>query len=136
MVSPASIELVTHPSHGVEVWARWPRAISRAITRKSRHHHDHQQFQEALAKILMIYSETLEHNQIHRSSRTYYVYCWKNQLNWQSKLHQQQSFETDITNIESQFQRSSTQWECEQCDVSLCKTENCWWLWHEKQKLF
>ncbi len=50
---------------------------SRAIREKSRHHHNHQQFQEALAKILIIYSETLKHNQIHRSNKTYCVYCQK-----------------------------------------------------------
>ena len=107
------------------------RATSRAAVRKSKHHCDHQQFQENLAKILMTYSETSKHNQILRSMRAYCIYCQNNQLNWQSK---QQSFETDITNIESQFQRSRTQWEYDQCEVSLCKTEDCWHLWHENQR--
>ena len=66
----------------------------------------------------------------------------KNQLNWKSK-HQWQVFEADITNIENdlkndwddsenQFWRSKTHWECEQCNILLCKIKNCWHLWHEK----
>ena len=109
-------------------------ATSRTIREKSRHHCDHQWFQEALAKALMTYSETPEHNQICRPSRTYCAYCRKHQLNWQSK-HQQWSFEMDITNIESQFRGSNTQWGCDQCDVPLCKAGSCWHLWHENQGL-
>ena len=105
--------------------------LARAIISKSRHHCDHQKFQEALAKILMIYHEILKHNQIWRSCRIFCVYCQKHKSNWQSKHEQQQSFRTNITNIEIQFQRSCTQWECNQCDISLCKIENCWCLWHE-----
>ena len=106
------------------------RATSRAIREKSRHHHDHQWFQNALVKILIAYSETLtEHIQIYRSTRTYCAHCQQNQLNWQSK-HQSQSwsFETDITNIRGQFQGSCTQWRSDQCAVSLYKKENCWCL--------
>ena len=97
---------------------------------------DHWWFQENLAKILMMYLKLWEHNQIYRSKRIYCAYCHENQLNWQSK-HQQWSFRTNITNIESdsesQFQKSRTQWECDQCDVTLCKIEDCWQLWHENQ---
>ena len=87
------------------------RATSRAIREKSRHCHDHQQFQNVLVKILIVYSETSEHTQIYRSTRTYCVHCQQNQLNWQSK-HQPQSrsFGTDITNIRGRFRGSCTQW--------------------------
>ena len=47
------------------------RATSRAIREKSRHHCDHQQFQEVLVKILIVYSETPKHTQIYRPTRTY-----------------------------------------------------------------
>ena len=58
--------------------------LAKAITPKLRHCRDHWQFQETLAKALMTYSETLEHNQILRPTRAYYAYCQKNQ-NWKSK---------------------------------------------------
>jgi hypothetical protein len=62
------------------------KATSRAIREKSRHCCDHWWFQNALVKILIIYSETsAEHIQIYRSTRTYCAHCQQNQLNWQSK---------------------------------------------------
>jgi hypothetical protein len=55
------------------------KTYQRLVIENSKHyHHDHQQFQEDLAKILMTYCETLEHNQIYRSKRVYCVYCQKN----------------------------------------------------------
>ena len=86
------------------------RATSRAIKEKSRHCCNHWQFQNVLVKILIVYSKTLKHIQIYRSTRTYCAHCQQNQLNWQSK-HQSQSwfFETNITNIRDQFQESCTQ---------------------------
>ena len=105
--------------------------LFRAIMSKSKHHHDHWKFQEALAKILMIYHEILKHNQIWRSCRIFCAYCRKHESNWQSKHEQQWSFRANITNIRVWFRGSCTQWGCNQCDISLCKIGNCWHLWHE-----
>src|SRR5437667_5365762 len=63
---------------------------------ESKKYYTYQQFLKALAKTLMTYNETLEHNQILRPTRIYCAYCQKNQLNWQPK---QQFFEMNITNI-------------------------------------
>ncbi len=82
--------------------------LAKAITPKSRHHHGHRRFQEALAKALMAYSEAPEHNQVLRPTRTYCVYCRKNQ-NWKPKHQQQRSFEANITNIGGRFRESNTQ---------------------------
>ncbi len=81
----------------------------------------------------MIYDEVSEHNQVLRSTRVYCIYCWKNQ-NWKSKHQQQQSFETDITNIRDDSEHhweSKTQWECDKYNIALYKIEDCWCLWHE-----
>src|SRR6266516_6621892 len=72
---------------------------NRSAIEKSKDHRDHWRFQEALAKGLMIYSKTPEHNQICRPTRAYCVYCQKNKRSWEPK-HQQRAFETNITNIE------------------------------------
>ena len=96
-----------------------------------------------LAKILITYDVILKHNWVLKSTKVYCIYCWNNQLNWQSKYQQWWSFETDITNIEddsegdsesdseSQFWESRTWWRCDQCNISLCEIENYWCLWHE-----
>ena len=111
--------------------------LAKAITPKLRHCHDHRQFQETLAKALMTYSETLEHNQILRPTRAYCAYCRKNQ-NWKPK-HQgrARAFGTDITNIRDSSRGGSgyhwgskTQWGCNACNISLCKIGDCWRLWH------
>jgi len=104
--------------------------LARAIISKSRHHHDHQKFQEALAKILMTYHEAPKHNQIRRPTRTYCAHCRKNE-NWKLK-HQEQDFGADITNIGDRFRGTSTYWGCEQCNIALCKLGDCWCLWHKK----
>ena len=52
---------------------------------ESKRYYTYRRFLEALAKTLMAYSGTLEHNQILRPTRTYCAYCRKNQLNWQPK---------------------------------------------------
>jgi hypothetical protein len=98
----------------------------------------HRQFQEALAKALMAYHETPEHNQIRRPTRAYCAYCQKHQSDWQPKYQRQRSFGTNITNISSRgdyggrFRGSSTQWGCDLCNIPLCKIGDCWRLWHEK----
>ena len=51
------------------------KAIQELVIEKSRLHHHHQQFQETLAKDLMIYHEASEHNQVLRSNRAYCAYC-------------------------------------------------------------
>jgi len=51
------------------------KAIQELVIEKSRLCHHHQQFQETLAKDLMIYHEISEHNQVLRSNRVYCVYC-------------------------------------------------------------
>ena len=92
----------------------------------------YQWFLKALAKTLMTYNEILKHNQILRSTRIYCVYCQKNQ-NWKSK-HQEQAFEADIINIKNDSEHHwefKTQWEYDQYNISLCKIENYWYLWHE-----
>ena len=61
------------------------KAIQRLVIEKSKLCHHHWQFQEILAKILMIYTEFSEHNQVQRSSRVYCAYCQKYQVNWKSK---------------------------------------------------
>ena len=108
------------------------KAIHMSIKEKFRHHHQHWQFQEALAKALMVYHETPEHNQIQRPSRAFCAYCQKHQLDWQPRHQQQWSFGTNITNIGVRFRGSCTQWGCDQCDIPLCKIGDCWRLWHEK----
>src|SRR6266496_3673869 len=60
------------------------KASHRLQIEESREYYTYQRFLEALAKILMTYSEALKHNQILRSTRAYCVYCQNNQLNWQS----------------------------------------------------
>ena len=103
---------------------------------KARWYYHYQRFLEALAKALMAYSGTLEHNQIRRPARTYCAYCRKNQSNWQPK---QRSFEADITNIGGgsggdsggRFRGSKTKWACVKCNIALCKIGDCWRLWHE-----
>ena len=106
------------------------KAIQRLVIEKPRLHHHHQQFQETLAKDLMIYHEAPKHNQIRRPTRTYCAHCQKNE-NWKLK-HQEQDFEADITNIGNQFRGTSIYWGCEQCNIPLCKIGDCWRLWHEK----
>ncbi len=110
------------------------RALRRSVIEVHNSCHNHQQFQEAVTKILMTYCKAPEHNQTLRLSRIYCVYCQNNQLSWQPK-HQQRAFGTDITNIGGQFRGSRTQWGCDQCNVTLCKTGDCWDLWHENQGL-
>lgn len=56
------------------------KAIKMPIIGKSKHN-PHRRFMEALAKALMNYSETAEHNQIYRPTRAYCAYCRKNQFN-------------------------------------------------------
>ena len=58
------------------------KTYQRLVIEDSKHYyHNHQQFQEDLAKTLIIYfkasetSETLKHNQILRSTRVYCIYC-------------------------------------------------------------
>ena len=111
------------------------KAIRMPVIVKSKYN-PHWRFLEALAKALMNYSEVPEHNQILRPTRAYCAYCRNNQSNWQSKHQQQQSFGADIINIGDgsggRFRGSKTQWACDQCNIALCKTGNCWCLWHEK----
>src|SRR5438034_4743497 len=111
------------------------KASRRPQIEESKQYYTYWRFLEALAKILMTYSETLEHNQIVRPSRTYCDYCRNNQLNWQPKYQQQRSFGTDITNIGGgsggQFRGSRTRWGCDQYNIPLCKIGDCWCLWHE-----
>ena len=102
---------------------------------KARCYYHYQRFLKALVKTLMTYSEVLKHNQILRPTRVYCAYCQNNQLNWQSKFQQQWFFGADITNIGGRFRGSRTQWGCDQCNVALCKTGDCWDLWHENQGL-
>jgi hypothetical protein len=104
--------------------------LASALIEKSRHQRDHRKFQEALAKALMTYSETPEHNRIQRPSRTYCAYCRKNQT--RKLRHQEQAFGANITNIGDRFRGSSTYWGCEQCNIALCKLGDCWHLWHKK----
>ena len=58
----------------------------------------------------MTYDETSEHKQILRFHQIYCVYCQKNQ-NWKSKNQQQQTFEAEITNVESDSES-----DCEDCE--------------------
>src|SRR5204863_1810933 len=74
------------------------KAIQELVIEKPRLCHHHQQFQETLAKDLMIYHEISEHNQVLRSNRVYCAYCQKNQ-NWKSKSQEAQAFGINITNI-------------------------------------
>ncbi len=115
------------------------KASHRPWIEKSRRYYIYQQFLKALAKALITYSETLEHNQILRPTRAYCVYCQNNQLNWQSKYQQQRSFGADITNIgggfRGRFRGSKTRWACDQCNIALCKIGDYWCLWHENLNL-
>ena len=56
------------------------KAIQISVVRKPKYN-PHQQFLEVLAKALMTYNETLEHNQILRPSQIYYAYYQQNQFN-------------------------------------------------------
>jgi hypothetical protein len=121
--------------------------LALAITGVSRGHRDHQKYQEALAEALMTYCEAPEHNPIRRATRVYCAYCRQNQLNWQPKRPQSRAsrpgprpraFGDNITNISEesrgfrgQFRGSKTEWGCEECNKPLCKTGDCWRLWHE-----
>jgi hypothetical protein len=106
---------------------------------ESKKYYTYRRFLEALAKTLMTYSETLEHNQILKPTRAYCAYCRNNQLNWQPKFQQRRSFGADITNIGGgsrggfggRFRGSRTRWGCDQCNIPLCKIGDCWCLWHE-----
>jgi hypothetical protein len=102
---------------------------------ESRDYYSYRRFLELLYKALMAYGEALEHRQIRVSKRTYCAYCRNNQLNWQpKKIQQQRLFGVDITNIgggsRGQFRGSQSQWGCIKCKIALCKTGNCWRLWH------
>jgi hypothetical protein len=101
---------------------------------KSRDYYSYRRFLELLYKALIAYGEAPEHRQVLRSKRTYCAYCRNNQLNWKPK-HQQRSFGVDITNIagdsRDRFRGSQTQWGCVKCKIALCKTGNCWRLWHK-----
>ena len=103
---------------------------------KSKHHRDHLRFQEGLAKALMAYEDSPEHNKVYRPTRAYCAYCREDRLNWQPKHLQPRSFGTDITNISgsrARFRGSKTQWGCDHCNIPLCKLGDCWRLWHENQ---
>ena len=116
------------------------KASRRSRIGESKGYYTYRRFLEALAKALMMYSESPEHNQIYRSTRAYCVYCRKNQFIWEPKHeqqeHQRRSFGIDITNIGGgsggRFRGSKTQWGCDQCDIPLCKIGDCWRLWHAK----
>ena len=113
------------------------------IEDSKRYRRDHRRFQEGLAKALMTYCETPEHNQILRPTRSYCAHCRKNQLNWEPKF-KRRAFGADITNIVGglrggsrggsggRFRGSCTRWGCDQCNIPLCKIGDCWRLWHEK----
>ena len=63
------------------------KAYRKLVIEDSKHYHrDHRRFQEGLAKTLMTYCETPEHNQILRPTRSYCAHCRKNQLNWEPKF--------------------------------------------------
>ena len=113
------------------------KAIQGVVIEKPKLHCHHQRFQEGLAKALMTYHEAPEHNQIRRPTRAYCAYCRKNQ-NWKSKNQgQARAFGTDITNIQGGsgggsgcHWGSKTRWGCKKCNIPLCKTGDCWRLWH------
>jgi len=116
------------------------KAIQGLVIKKPKLRHHHRRFQEALAKVLMIYHKAPEHNQVLRPTRAYCAYCRNNQLNWQPKIHRQRVFGADITNIgdgsrggsggEVRFRGSKTNWGCDACNVPLCKIGDCWHRWH------
>jgi hypothetical protein len=100
---------------------------------ESRDYYSYRRFLELLYKALIAYGEVPEHRQVLRSKRTYCAYCRNNQLYWNLK-HQERGFGADITNIgggsEGQFRGSLVHWGCDKCKIALCKTGDCWRLWH------
>jgi Transposase IS4 len=110
------------------------KAIQGLVIEKSKLRRHHRQFQEALAKALMIYTEAPEHNQVLRLRRTYCAYCRKNQ-HWKPR-QQGRPFGADITNIAGgsggRFRGSMTKWGCDSCNIPLCKIGDCWHLWHRR----
>jgi len=107
----------------------------------SKGNHDHRKFQDALVEALVAYSDTpsQEHQGVARPTRAYCAYCRTNLSNWHPKNQQSRRFGVDITNIsgnsrgqeQKRLRGSKVKWGCNQCNVPLCKTGDCWQLWHK-----
>jgi len=106
------------------------KGLERGASRDCR---DHRKFQEALVEALLAYSDTpsQEHQGVVRPKRAYCAYCRANLSNWHPKNRQHRRFGVEISgNSRGRLQGSRVNWGCDQCDVPLCKTGDCWRLGH------